>query len=263
MKRAFYNFVNKYAVENLAGYFVVLTGVISAYSLWREPGFAQINAMTVGKGDWLSVLFYIFRVDSSFFGNPWLGLILYLYFFFFLGRMLEEDLGVPKFNLYILVGILQTTLGAIASVYYPLAIDESLFYSSVFLAVAYRYPEYQIYILLVFPIRIKWLGLLSAAILLISRIYSVSVLGSFLPFLGMILGLSNLLLFYGRDFVLDLRGNMRKQVRMTKYEGSSAIHRCTICGITENENRQMDFRYCVECGDHEYCSDHLSNHEHI
>ena len=42
------------------------------------------------------------------------------------------------------------------------------------------------------------------------------------------------------------------------------MHRCTICGITDVEDRKMDFRYCVDCeGDYEYCMDHLYNHEHV
>jgi hypothetical protein len=43
------------------------------------------------------------------------------------------------------------------------------------------------------------------------------------------------------------------------------MHRCAVCGITEKDNPDMEFRYCVECdgGDYEYCMEHLKNHKHI
>jgi hypothetical protein len=42
------------------------------------------------------------------------------------------------------------------------------------------------------------------------------------------------------------------------------FHKCTVCGITEKDNPDMDFRYCSKCaGDYEYCMDHLKNHDHM
>ena len=41
-------------------------------------------------------------------------------------------------------------------------------------------------------------------------------------------------------------------------------HKCTVCGITDIDDPDMDFRYCGECdGKHAYCSKHIKNHKHI
>ncbi len=41
-------------------------------------------------------------------------------------------------------------------------------------------------------------------------------------------------------------------------------HRCHVCGRTELDDPNLEFRYCSKCnGAYEYCSDHLFNHEHI
>ena len=41
-------------------------------------------------------------------------------------------------------------------------------------------------------------------------------------------------------------------------------HKCTICGLTDIQDPDMDFRYCSKCeGKHCYCSNHIMNHEHI
>ena len=36
-----------------------------------------------------------------------------------------------------------------------------------------------------------------------------------------------------------------------------------VCGKTDLTDRQMDFRYCSQCGHDEcYCADHIFNHVH-
>ncbi|HEX9060433.1 MAG TPA: hypothetical protein VF941_09660, partial [Clostridia bacterium] len=77
----------------------------------------------------------------------------------------------------------------------------------------------------------------------------------------------NYALFFGSDIVKGAATNRQAYIRRTQYHTvikDRAIHKCTICGITEKDNPNMDFRYCVDCeGDHEYCMDHLDSHEHI
>lgn len=42
------------------------------------------------------------------------------------------------------------------------------------------------------------------------------------------------------------------------------LHKCTVCGITDVTNPDMDFRYCSQCeGYYCYCMDHINNHEHV
>lgn len=41
-------------------------------------------------------------------------------------------------------------------------------------------------------------------------------------------------------------------------------HRCAVCGRTELDDPNLEFRYCSKCnGNYEYCSDHLFTHEHV
>ena len=58
-----------------------------------------------------------------------------------------------------------------------------------------------------------------------------------------------------------------KAVREAKAQpqyGNGAKHRCTVCGRTELDDPNLEFRYCSKCnGAHEYCQDHLFTHEHI
>ncbi|MBQ1400621.1 MAG: hypothetical protein IIZ51_11865 [Lachnospiraceae bacterium] len=46
--------------------------------------------------------------------------------------------------------------------------------------------------------------------------------------------------------------------------GGAVMHRCSVCGITELDDPEMEFRYCSQCeGQYEYCADHLFTHKHV
>lgn len=40
-------------------------------------------------------------------------------------------------------------------------------------------------------------------------------------------------------------------------------HKCAVCGQTEEDNPDLEFRYCSRCkGNYEYCQNHLFTHTH-
>ena len=46
--------------------------------------------------------------------------------------------------------------------------------------------------------------------------------------------------------------------------GQMPVHRCAVCGRTELDDPNLEFRYCSKCnGNYEYCSDHLKTHIHV
>jgi Zn-dependent protease len=51
----------------------------------------------------------------------------------------------------------------------------------------------------------------------------------------------------------------------TQREQAAAVgfHRCAVCGLTERDDRHMDFRVCTDCqSDSEYCTKHIDSHTH-
>ena len=41
-------------------------------------------------------------------------------------------------------------------------------------------------------------------------------------------------------------------------------HKCAVCGRTEKDDPNLEFRYCSKCaGNMEYCMDHLYTHKHV
>ena len=41
-------------------------------------------------------------------------------------------------------------------------------------------------------------------------------------------------------------------------------HKCAVCGRTELDDPNLQFRFCSKCeGNYEYCQDHLYTHQHV
>ncbi|TGK07656.1 hypothetical protein EHO59_06035 [Leptospira semungkisensis] len=267
MKRFLNRFLHHFYLENAAGYFAAATALITTYSLLVNPSFGILNASIIEEGKWWDVALFAFRLYSpseSADGSimPWISMAIYSYVIFFVGRMIEEDLGSPKFNLYLWSAIIHITIGAVLSIYYPLYVNTRLIYECLLIALAIRMPNAELFIL---PIRMKWIGAAIFVFLVIGRFEEVKMTGSYLPLAGLLFGFSNLVLFFGKDLFSSFRQNARANSWAVKKKEQDVftVHRCYICGATEATNPYLEFRYCVDCTDHEYCENHLHSHNHI
>lgn len=216
-------------------------------------------------------------------------IILTLMFYWFVGRTLESVWGEFRYNLYIFSGILFTDLGMIlsylvlvltgqdemAAVFSYVGLSEigvsSYFLClSMFLAYAVLFPEQDLITFILFipiPVKVKWLGYLDVAFLIYYVMYYLML--HYIPgVIAVIMSVLNFILFY-----FLLRGKYKtptrhkkrartykKNVRQTEI---LTRHKCAICGQTEEDNPNLEFRYCSRCkGNYEYCNQHLFTHEH-
>ena len=83
----------------------------------------------------------------------------------------------------------------------------------------------------------------------------------------------NYILFFGPQLIQKIRYAVRRKQYVQKsrptHQGPGKViydvpfHRCCICGKTEKDDPNMQFRYCSQCdGSREYCMDHLYDHVH-
>lgn len=191
----------------------------------------------------------------------WAFIAFGLYFLYFAGTALESYWGVFRYNLFLLSGYL-LTIGL--SFVTPLWPASNVFIGgAIFLAFAYLNPDFQMYVLFVIPVRIKWLALLAW----VGYAYSF-VTGGLPAKLSVLAATGNFLIFFARDLFLSARGsgplrggNFR--AKATRDSGEPR-HRCHVCGKTDVTDPTLDFRYCSKCaGDQCYCPDHIFNHEHV
>ena len=203
---------------------------------------------------------------------------LMLYFYFFVGTTLEREWGTPKFTVFYLSGVLLNIIfGFIMRYGFMAPVSLSSFYLnlSMFFAFAVMYPDFKLMLFFIIPIKIKWMALLNAALFLyaiVSGIIGGHVLFALLP----IIALLNFIIICGEDLFGYLRPlkarvsprtiNYKRAARQARreQEGKAYRHKCAVCGKTDTDNPQMEFRYCSRCnGYHCFCLDHINNHEHF
>lgn len=181
------------------------------------------------------------------------------YLFYLMGDALENQWGVARYNIFLLIAYLATL--ATAFLGHPeVAYSNTYIGLSVYLAFAYLFPDFQLLLFFILPVKVKWLALL----VWIGYGYSL-VTGSWAERGLVLAATANFLLFFGRDILLSLRARrnrLSRQVEQIRME-EEPVHRCVVCGVNDKDDPAMDFRYCSKCADSPcYCGDHIRDHQH-
>lgn len=248
----------RFAIQNLTIY--LIAGQSFFYVMYLtgklDPAATYLSADLLMSGEW-------WRIFTLPFDPPRQGLVFTLfawYFFYMLGSTLEAHWGAFRYNLYLLLGCLITIAASFLVPSYP--VNNAFLAGSIFLAFATLFPDYQILLFFVLPVRMKWLALLTW----LGYAYQF-VFGGWEIRVMVLAAIANFLIFFARDIFVNVRYGRRQFVksaaRATQKE-RGPVHRCTTCGITDKSHPDMDFRYCPQCdGQYGYCRDHIFSHEHI
>lgn len=159
-----------------------------------------------------------------------------------IGRGLEEAWGAFRVNLYVLGWMVAVTLGNLL-LGWP---AEALFlYQTLFFAFAFFYPNEEIYVYFVLPVKIKYLAWLTAGLTLLSVLAAPSLL------LMVILGHLNFLVAFGASFITGRVHQMKVSDRRARHQAaqmieSSYFHQCQMCKKTELDDRSLDFRVTAD-----------------
>ena len=207
-----------------------------------------------------------------------LMLLIELYFFYFIGTSLEREWGKGRFTIYYCSGVVLTALYSLV-VYWitgrSYVFSASYIHLSMFLAFATLWPEQRVLLFYIIPVKVKWLGIADAVLMGLSVVASLltgSVVGALLP----IVAVANYLLFCG-EWLFDLfrPGRVRQRARTVQFKNAVCKaeqsqrsqpyrRKCAVCGRTDAEHPELEFRYCSRCaGYHCFCIDHINNHVHF
>lgn len=151
-----------------------------------------------------------------------------------------------------------------ASAYTVYAFSTYYVNMSIFLAFAIVYPEMQVLLMFVIPVKVKWLGILDLVLLgysfFVGNVFAKFSIGAALINVG-IFYLSIRILRHLKFSEIKRRAEFQHKVQKTKM---LTKHKCAICGQTEDDDPNLEFRFCSKCnGNYEYCSRHLYTHEHV
>lgn len=282
----------KYAIQNLSFVLVFCYAVGYLLELFDRSGllisYLTLNPYAILHGQVWRLVTWVLIPPSS--GGLFFTLLM-LYFYCSIGTSLERTWGTYRYNVYLFQGMLFTIagsfllmgycylfkpeislLGAVLTVDTPreyftvIAMMFSTYYinMSIFLAYAATFPDAQVLLMFIIPIRVKWLGIIYAVMLLFqflgSTVYGKFAIGaSLLNFVVFFLTSRNMMHLNPKQIHRrqEFKRDVRRNTGITK-------HKCAICGRTEVDSPQMQFRFCSKCdGNYEYCEEHLYTHTHI
>lgn len=238
-------------VPNLLLYFILEPSLILHGQVWR-------------------VITWILIPPS---GNLFTTVIM-LFFYYSIGSSLERTWGSFRYNVYILSGIICTVIGAFVLYFVTngvfIGMNFSTYYInlSIFLAFAVSYPDMEVRLYFVVPIKMKWMAIVYAVFVGYDFIRGgtdvrVVIVASLLNFIIFYLSTRNFNPYRPKEVLRKKKYKKAVREAMPR-QGDGPHHRCTVCGRTELDDPKLEFRYCSKCsGNHEYCQDHLFTHEHI
>ena len=280
----------RYSIRNLTLYLIIGYGI--GYLLFMfQPKILfmlTLDPAAVMHGQvWRLITWILMPTDTRLFTwiitPPVFGVdiftIIMLIFYYSLGSLLERTIGTFLYNLYMFSSMLFTMIGimlahifctyiirydyasstgyfAYASTYYILM--------SIFLAIAVCYPDMSVLYAMIIPIKMKYLSILYIVIIayyFINETFMgrVNIAMSLVSFVIFYLSTKNFRKFSPKQ--MKRRRNYNRQVRTAKQENIG--HRCVVCGRTDKDYPDLQFRYCSKCtGNKEYCQDHLFTHTH-
>ncbi len=269
---------SKYAVSNLTMYLIF--GYAVGYMLGRVSpqmlSYLTFNPYEIMHGQVWRLVTWVLIPPSM--DNIIFYLIMML-FYYQLGQSLERTWGIFRFNVYIFGGILFTTIGAFLlygifyAVYGVPVMGMGAFFSTnyinmtIFLAFAVCYPDMQVLLYFIVPIKMKWLAAVYAVLILFQMLETgwagrVAILMSVLNFLVFYLSTRNYRRISPKE--IHRRQAFKSQMRQPSPRSGITKHKCAICGRTEKDDPALEFRFCSKCeGNYEYCQDHLFTHQHI
>lgn len=259
----------RYAISNLSMYIIVtyVIGYILQLFAPRMMYYLNLEPALILRGQiWRLVSWILIPPDSLDFFT-----IFMLFLYLSLGTTLERTWGTFRYNVYIFMGVFAAVIGAFVLYFCGIGIMGFAFSTyyinmSIFLAFAASYPNEQVYLFFMIPIKMKWMGVFYAVILLYQFIYSgwagrVVILASLANFILFFLMTRNMQRVSPKE--IRRKQNFRRQVQRVNTPGVTK-HKCAVCGRTEKDGDDLEFRFCSKCdGNYEYCQDHLFTHEHV
>ncbi len=280
----------KYAIKNISLMLIMCYAV--GYIIQLMGGgfldFLTLNPYRILHGEIWRIVTWIIVPPSSF--N--LFTVIMLFFYYSVGTTLERTWGAYRYNAYLFSGMFFTVLGSFAALglcyifqgeamaipgnaavvceFYSTLFSTYYINMSILLAFAATFPDVQVMLMFVIPVKMKWLGIIYGAMLVLDLFQNVgSPLAGIFYRTAIVASLLNFVIFWltSRSHInmspreIKRRQEFRHEVKKNmKMSG----HKCAICGRTDADDPTLEFRFCSKCeGSYEYCQHHIFTHEHV
>lgn len=280
----------KYAVPNLMMWVLGAYGIGFVLNLINPQAvaFLSFNPYLIFRGQVWRLVTWVFQPATT----SILTLFIMCLLYYQLGGALEQAWGTFRFNVYIIGGMIITVVGCLA--FYGIVsmifgeavaaatganlaalVSTNYINMSIFLAFATMFPNMQVYLYFLIPVKMKWMSVFYG-VMIVYNIYTYATYyGAWIAIIATVvatMSLLNFLIFFlsSRDVrryapkEVKRRQEFKRQVAEPRPGSGISRHKCAICGRTELTNPELEFRYCSKCeGNYEYCQDHLFTHQHV
>ncbi len=206
--------------------------------------FLELNPVLVMHGEVWRLFTHVFIPGN--FSLIWA--LIGTMFIMWIGRGLESEWGAFRVNLYIFGWMTAVTVGTLVF-HWPA--PGMFLYQTLLFAFAALFPNEEIYIYFILPVKMKWVAALSAGMT------AFLVMGNPGLLFPVLLAHLNFFVAFGPGFISE-RARMaqvasrRSRFEATKLSESTFFHQCSVCKKTELDNPQLDFRV-LDSGD-EICN---------
>ncbi|MCR4721405.1 MAG: rhomboid family intramembrane serine protease [Lachnospiraceae bacterium] len=292
----------RHAIPGFMRYIVLLyaagflVGIINQ-SFYYEWLMLDIDKVLEGQ-IWRLVTFIIQPMSGS--GLLMEALMLFIYYS--IGTSIERLRGASRFNLFYFNGVIinivcQVIIYIGTYLYYGVGLSYPVsltyFNNTLFLALALMLPDMTFLLMFFIPVKAKYFVIIYAVMFgyqIFEGFYASPLIG-ICTLLLITAAVYNMLLFYRpwgkhipgqrkrqkafmNNFSDGIRynrannagpaGNRTAPGNVTPFPGTVTRHKCAVCGRTERDGYDLEFRFCSKCnGNYEYCMEHIGNHTHV
>ena len=275
----------RFGIPRLINYIIIGNVLVYLLDMFSQGGASALLGLDFGSAVlglqlWRLVTF-VFVPEAS---SPiWFAVA--MFFYYFLGNTMEREWGSAKFSLFYLCGAVLTFVASIVTFFWTGGAVSSwvslgAVHETLFLAFATLFPDAQLRIYFILPVKAKWLAAFYVFIQVwnivgMNRVFLPILLPVLLP--SLLAAWANYALFFwsdisavvGRGYRRARHQNSRQTINFKKAtqqakENKGYLHKCAVCGRTDADSPGLEFRYCSKCnGYYCYCMDHINQHTHI
>ena len=235
----------RFAIPNLVRFIATLQ-FLNWFLIKWNPGFFSKLAFVpelILQGELWRLVSYIVLPGGQ--DIIWLLTIPFLWM---INDGLEQAWGSFRLNLYVFFGMFCIALGGVVS---PEPSTGWVLWATLLFAFAVYFPDQEILLFFILPIKIKWLAFIGAA-------------GVGFAFMGndwsmrihIFFSLLNFLITFTPGFIRQWKHRGEVMSRRQRFESESKrdeayFHKCNVCGKTEIDDPTLDFR--ITAGGDEIC----------
>ena len=247
----------RFSIHGLTNKLLILKGVVVFIALFRPQA---LTDLVLGKlipfkpiTDFLVLLCFPPQTIGGGLDIIWVFFAFYI--FFMCGNSLERLWGTFRFNLFIFSYLVLTFCFIQIFPVQPSVYAQDLVYLTTFMAFAIFFPNIEFLIFFVLPVKVKWLGCISAAFYTLAHI--VASERTFFDRTFAILAVMNVLVIFLYRRFYNVKHSQRAKSFQKKVEvpKGQAFHTCSECGITDLDDPELEFRVSAVDG-RDYCEKH-------